>query len=154
MSSGSIKTIDTINHIFDISCTMSADTNNISGIRGVLRRRKTLITVFFCVTRLPNFPALYAAASLDAASVTSLDATSSPSPSSTPPSTSMPRRRQPRHIVAITVLDPLPTPSHRAIAIAVPEVGVVPSSRSIVGFHWLMVAAFWKMPGGSFFRGF
>jgi hypothetical protein len=56
MSSGCIKTIDTINHIFDISCTMSADTNNISGIRGVLRRRKTLITVFFASPGYPIFP--------------------------------------------------------------------------------------------------
>jgi hypothetical protein len=28
---------DTINHIFGIGCTMSVDTNNVSGIRGVLR---------------------------------------------------------------------------------------------------------------------
>jgi hypothetical protein len=30
-----LMSADTINHIFCISCTMSADTNNILGIRGV-----------------------------------------------------------------------------------------------------------------------
>jgi hypothetical protein len=50
---------DTINHIFGIDCTMSADTNNVSGIRGVSRRREMLIAViFFCTVRLPNFPTL------------------------------------------------------------------------------------------------
>jgi hypothetical protein len=73
---------------------------------------------FFCVVRLPNFPALYAAASLDAASlgasIFSLDAT--PSPSSTPPSASMPRHRQLRRTVAIAIPDLSPTLSRRAIA--------------------------------------
>jgi hypothetical protein len=35
--------VDTINQIFGIGCIMSADTNNVSGITGVLCRRKTLI---------------------------------------------------------------------------------------------------------------
>jgi hypothetical protein len=51
--------------------------------------------IWFCAVSLPNFPALYAATSLD---VASLDATPSPSlsPSSTPPSASTPRCCQPR----------------------------------------------------------
>jgi hypothetical protein len=150
---------DTINHIFGIGCSMSADTNSVSSIRGVLHRRETLIAVnFFCAVKLPNFSALYATASLDAtslgASIASLDATLSPSPSSTPPSASTPCRCQPHRTVAIAVPDPSPTPSCRAFTIAVPEVGAAPSSQSITGFHWLMVAVFWKMQGGSFFRGF
>jgi hypothetical protein len=75
---------------------------------------------FFCVVRLPNFPALYAAASLDAASlgasVASLDATPSPSPSSAPPSALMPCRRQLRRTVAIAIPDLSPTLSRRTIA--------------------------------------
>jgi hypothetical protein len=110
---GCLTSADTINHIFYIDCTMSADTNNVSGIRGVPCRRETLITViFFCAIMLPNFPALYAATSLDTAS---LDTTSSPSPSSTPPSALTPHRRQPRRTIAIAVPDPLPTPSRRAV---------------------------------------
>jgi hypothetical protein len=38
---------DTINHIFGIGCTMSADINNVSVIRGVPRRCETLIVVNF-----------------------------------------------------------------------------------------------------------
>jgi hypothetical protein len=49
---------DTINHIFGIGCTMSVDTNNVSGIRG---------EILVCAVRLPKFPAICAAASLDAA---------------------------------------------------------------------------------------
>jgi hypothetical protein len=90
-----------IQKIIGISWIMSADTNNVSGIRGVLRRRETLIVkkFGFVASGYPIFPALYAAASLDAASlgasVASLDARSSLSPSSTPPSASKLRRRQP-----------------------------------------------------------
>jgi hypothetical protein len=132
---------------------------------------------FFCAVRLPNFPALYAAASLDTASLGAprrhavavivikptfgLDTALSPTllhrhhrRSPTVANPIAPHRCQPRRTIAIAVPDPSPTPSRRAIAIAVPEVGAAPSSRSIAGFHWLMVAAIWKMPGGSFFRGF
>jgi hypothetical protein len=38
-----LTSVDTINQIFGIGCIMSADTNNVSGITGVLCRRKTLI---------------------------------------------------------------------------------------------------------------
>jgi hypothetical protein len=59
---GWIISVDTINQIFGISCTMSADTNNLSGIRGVPCRRKTLIMVEYgfapsgCPTFLPSTP--------------------------------------------------------------------------------------------------
>jgi hypothetical protein len=134
---------------------MSADTNNVSGIWGVPRQRETQIVVKKnCTVRLPNFPALYAAASLDttslSASVASLDATLS---SSTPPSASMSCRRQPHRTVAIVVPDPSPTAMGHIIAITVPKVGATLSIQSIVGFQWLMVPAFWKMQGGSFFSG-
>jgi hypothetical protein len=53
---------DTINHIFGIGYTMSADTNNVSGIRGVSHRLEILITVKFgfalsgCPIFLPSTP--------------------------------------------------------------------------------------------------
>jgi hypothetical protein len=144
---------------------MSVDTNNVLGIREVSHRRETLIAViFFCVVRLPNFLALCIVASLDVASLGAsvtitvvnptfgLDAASSPTPSHrrycrSRPVTNpvMPRRRQPHRTIAIAVPDPSPTPSHHAVTIAIPEVGATPSSRSIAGFHWRMVAVFWKM---------
>jgi hypothetical protein len=83
---------DTIKHIFLISCTMSADTNNVSGIRGVIHQRKTLTRgeILVCAVRLLDFPAHYAAASLYAAP-------STPPPMVLPPPPSTPRRRCRRH---------------------------------------------------------
>jgi hypothetical protein len=51
-----------------IGCTMSVDTNNVSGIRGVTPPtwNPNCGKIWFCAVRLPNFPTLYAAASLDA----------------------------------------------------------------------------------------
>jgi hypothetical protein len=78
---------DTINLIFSIDYTMSADTNNVLGIRGV-----TLPTgnpnrgeIWFYAIRLPNFPTLYAAASLYAM------------PSTPPPSVPLPPPLTPHH---------------------------------------------------------
>jgi hypothetical protein len=133
-----LTSADTINHIIGIGCTMSADTNNVSGIRGVtpLTQNPNHGEFFCCAIRLPKFPTLCAAASLNTAyldatslgaSVTSLDATPSPSPSSNPPSASMPHRRQPSRSVAIAFPDPPPTPSRHTVAIAVPKVGVASS---------------------------
>jgi hypothetical protein len=58
ISIGWIMLAYTINHIFGIGCTMSADTNNVSGIRRVLRQRKTLIEVKFGLASsgYPIFP--------------------------------------------------------------------------------------------------
>jgi hypothetical protein len=56
---GYLMSANTINYIFGIDCTMSADTNNVSGIRGVtLRRREILITVkfWFAPSGCPSFP--------------------------------------------------------------------------------------------------
>jgi hypothetical protein len=71
---------DTINHIFGIGCTMSADTNNVSGIIGVtpLTRNPNHGEILVCAVRLPKFPALCVAASLDTA------------PSTLPPSVPLP----------------------------------------------------------------
>jgi hypothetical protein len=171
---GWITSTDTINHIFVIGCTMSVDPNSVSGIKGVTQRCETLIAMnFFCAVRLPNFPVLYVVASLDAASlgasVASLDAT--PSPLSTSPLSLMPHRRQPCRTIAIVIPDPSPTPSRHAITNpvtpspspflthrqphhAMPSPFPRLEPRCQAGFHWLMVAAFWKMQGGSFFRGF
>jgi hypothetical protein len=52
-----LMSADTINHIFGIGCTMSVDTNNVLGIRG---------EILVCAVRLHKFPAICAAASLDA----------------------------------------------------------------------------------------
>jgi hypothetical protein len=87
-----LTSADTINHIFGIGYTMSADTNSVSGIRGVTppTQNPNRGEIWFCGVRLPNFPALYAVASLDAdaaslgASVASLDNALSLSPSPTP----------------------------------------------------------------------
>jgi hypothetical protein len=67
---GWIKSVDTINLIIGIGWHNSIDTKNVLGIRGVTRRRKTLIaeSLRFCAIRLPHL----GAASLDPAS---LDAT-------------------------------------------------------------------------------
>jgi hypothetical protein len=80
-----LTSADTINHIFGIGYTMSADTNNVSGIRGVTppTQNPNRGEIWFCGVRLPNFPALYVVASLGA-SVASLDNALSLSPSPTP----------------------------------------------------------------------
>jgi hypothetical protein len=81
---------DTINHIFGIGCTMSADTNNVLGIRGVTppTQNPNHGEILVCAVRLPKFLTLCAAASLDTASLgasaASLDAASSPPSASTP----------------------------------------------------------------------
>jgi hypothetical protein len=95
---------DTINHILGISCAMSADTNNVSGIRGVPRRRETLITVKFgfapsgCPIFPPSMPLLpwclrhlprrHTVAITVINPTFGLDAVLPPTPSPTPPSTS------------------------------------------------------------------
>jgi hypothetical protein len=86
---------DTINHIFGIDCTMSADTNNVSGIREVTppTQNSNHGEILVCAVRLPKFPALYTAASLDAA------------PSMPPPSVPLPPPLTPR-CRANPVVDP------------------------------------------------
>jgi hypothetical protein len=102
--------VDTINHIFDIDCTMSVDINNVSCIRGVTlqTRNSNRGEIWFCTVRLPNFPTLYAAASLDAT-----PSTQPPSVPPPPPSTPRRRRRQPYP-------RPRLRPSRRAVAVANP----------------------------------
>jgi hypothetical protein len=75
--------VNTINHIFGIDCTMSADTNNVSDIRGVtpLMRNPNRCEILVCAVRLPKFPALCAATSLDAAPSTPPPSVPLPSPS-------------------------------------------------------------------------
>jgi hypothetical protein len=142
---------------------MSADTNNISGIRGVLPQRETLITVnFFLRCKAAQF--------------------------SRPLRRRLPRRCLPRCLrclrqrhaaggVPVVVPDPIAVPDliapslqrsvlssltplhhHRACGAAPLHQWSQPLfqgwSRSISGFHWLIVATFWKMQGGSFFRGY
>jgi hypothetical protein len=80
-----LMSVDTINHIFDIGCTMSADTNNVSGIRGGTppTQNPNHGEILICTVRLPKFPALCIAASLNA--VPSTPPSSVPlSPPSTP----------------------------------------------------------------------
>jgi hypothetical protein len=64
-----LRSADTIDHIFGIGCTMSTDTNNVSGIRGVTpsTRNPNHSEILVITVRMPKFPALYATASLDAA---------------------------------------------------------------------------------------
>jgi hypothetical protein len=78
--------------MFGIGCTMSANTNNVSGIRGVTPPTENTNRgkIWFCAVKLPYFPALYTAASLDAA-----PSTPPPSVPPPPPSTSRHRRHQP-----------------------------------------------------------
>jgi hypothetical protein len=53
-----LMSTDTNNLIFCIGCTMPANTNNISGIRGVTCRCETLThdEILVCTVRLPDFP--------------------------------------------------------------------------------------------------
>jgi hypothetical protein len=79
--------VDTINHIFGIGCIMSANTNNVPGIRGVTSpmRNPNHGKIWFCAIRLPNFLTLYTATYLGAVvAAASLDVVPSPSPSPTP----------------------------------------------------------------------
>jgi hypothetical protein len=114
---GCLTLADTINHIFGIGYTMSADTNNVSGIRGVtpLTRNPNHSEICFCTVRMPNFPALYAAASLDAdvASLYAAPSTSPPSVPPPPPSTPHHRcrRHQPYFLVALPSASTLPAMS-------------------------------------------
>jgi hypothetical protein len=94
---GWLTLADTINNIFGIGYTMSADTNNVPGIRGATppTRNPNHGEILFCAVKQPNFPTLYATASLDTAatslsainttslgaSAASLNATPSPTPS-------------------------------------------------------------------------
>jgi hypothetical protein len=116
---------DTINHILVIGCTMSVDTNNVLGIRAVTHQRETLThgEILVCAVRLPNFPALYAVASV-------YTVPSTPPPLVPPPSPSTPHHRCHHHHpwvtlpLASTLLavspsssptlssSPSPTPSH------------------------------------------
>jgi hypothetical protein len=70
---------------FGIGYTISVDTNNVLGIRGVTppTRNPNRDEILVCAIRLPKFPTLYAAASLDAA------------PSTLAPSMPYHRHRQP-----------------------------------------------------------
>jgi hypothetical protein len=89
---------DTINHILVIGCTMSVDTNNVLGIRAVTHRRETLThgEILVCAVRLPNFPALYAVASV-------YTVPSTPPPLVPPPSPSTPHRRCHHHHPWVTL---------------------------------------------------
>jgi hypothetical protein len=84
---GYLMSAGTINHIFGTGCTMSADTNNVSGIRGVTLSMQNTNhgEILVCVVRLPKFPALCATASLDAI------------PSTPPPSVPLPPPSMMRH---------------------------------------------------------
>jgi hypothetical protein len=102
--------VDTINHIFDIDCTISVDINNVSCIRGVTLQtwNSNRGEIWFCTVRLPNFPTLYTAVSLDAT-----PSTQPPSVPPPPPSTPRRCRRQP-------CPRPRLQPSRRAVAVANP----------------------------------
>jgi hypothetical protein len=141
ISIGYLISADTINHIFGIGCTMSVNTNNVSGIRGVTRRRKTLThdEILVCTVRLPDFSALYAATSLGV-DTTSLYATPSMSFPSVPlPPPSTPRccyhHHQPHPWATLPsastppVVSPSssPTPSHRPRLLLRPRHSVLPA---------------------------
>jgi hypothetical protein len=117
----------TINPIFGIGCTMSADTNNISGIRGVSCRRETLIMVKFGFALLscPILPP----------SMPPPPSTSPPSVPPSPPST--PRHRHhhrqphlwPRHCA---IANPIPDPAFgldkaSGVPVVVPDPIAVPN---------------------------
>jgi hypothetical protein len=99
---------DTINHIFGIGYTMSVDTNNVSGIRGATpptwNPNQDEILVY--AVRLPKFPALCTAASLDVVQ-------------STPP-------------LSVPLLSPS-MPRHRANPIADPAFGLDAADSAPVG---------------------
>jgi hypothetical protein len=66
---GWLTSADTINHIFGISYTVSVDTNNVQGIRGVTppMRNANRGEIWFCAVSLPNIPTLYVATSIGVA---------------------------------------------------------------------------------------
>jgi hypothetical protein len=129
-----LMSADTIKHIFGIGCTMSVDTNNVSGIRGVTpsMQNPNRGEILVCAVRLPKFPTLCAVASLDAtpSPPSALTAPAVP-PSSSPTPVAITDPIAPSLTPPLASMPPVVPPSSSPTPVVVPDLAsldAVPST--------------------------